>query len=61
MVRILLGDSADGVYAASLLTSWWSVSTGTEGYAMVIEVGGMPGGFNIIVALASSLDGPWSL
>jgi|EP01043_Picozoa_sp_COSAG02_P037847 hypothetical protein len=28
---------------------------------MVIEVGGMPGGFNIIVALASSLDGPWSL
>ena len=28
---------------------------------MVIEVGGMPGGFNIIVALASSLEGPWSM
>ena len=34
---------------------------GEEGYAMLIEVGGLPGGFNIIVALAKTLEGPWSL
>ena len=34
---------------------------GEEGYAMLIEVRGLPGGFNIIVALAKTLEGPWSL
>ena len=36
--------------------------SGQEGYAMLIEVRApLPGGFNIIVALSESLDGPWQL
>lgn len=36
---------------------------GKDGYAMLIEVRGtdMPGGFNIIVATAESLAGPWDI
>jgi hypothetical protein len=34
---------------------------GKEGFAMLIEVGGLPGGFNIVVALSESLEGPWEL
>ena len=28
---------------------------------MLIEVGGLPGGFNIIVATSATLAGPWNL
>ena len=50
-----------GLTAFNTAVSKGLLPDGSETYAMLIEVGGMPGGFNIIVALSTSLDGPWEL